>query len=206
MQKTMNKNLLLLASLLLVVGVGAGCETTTSTSTSVTDNSAMEEEYDDDDHMEDEHEGMTEQEEAMHMMEEEVASEDAAMMEVDEETLTAMTSSTIYDVAGDLEDVTGGNATGVAQAGTMDGDYVLYATMENLPELEEGYFYEGWAVRHTPFDFISTGAAEQQEDGTWVNAYKSATDYSDYTNYVLTVEPDDGDPAPAEHILEGMMK
>jgi hypothetical protein len=60
-------------------------------------------------------------------------------------------------------------------------------------------------VQKEPFKFISTGKIEQTQ-GMQVNTFSSSTDYSNYDLYVLTLEPDDGDPAPADHILEGTLE
>ncbi len=103
-----------------------------------------------------------------------------------------------------LVDVTpeGGNASGTAYYTVENGQYMLYAEFMNLPPLEDGYFYEGWVVRQDPFEFISTGEIYELA-GVQVNEFESNTDYSDFGTYILTLEPDDGDPAPADHIVEG---
>jgi hypothetical protein len=111
-----------------------------------------------------------------------------------------------FPLVGTLKDVAGGNASGIAKSGVIGGQYHVLATFENLPELDEGYFWEGWAVRKFPFDFISTGKLIEV-DGEMVNLYISSdADLIDHDFYVLTLEPDDGDPAPAGHVLEGTMK
>ena len=105
-----------------------------------------------------------------------------------------------------LADVTGGESYGLAYAQTQAGTYSLIAKMGNLPEPGEGYFYEGWIVRRgAEMSVISTGKAELIED-QYINVYQSSSDLLDHDFYVLTLEPDDGDPAPAEHILEGTLK
>ncbi len=105
-----------------------------------------------------------------------------------------------------LADVTGGGSYGLAHAIFADGKYSLVVEMGNLPVPGEGYFYEGWVVRRgDAFSAISTGKAELVND-VYVNVFMSPTDYSDHDFYVLTLEPDDGDPAPDEHILEGTLK
>lgn len=109
------------------------------------------------------------------------------------------------ELAGDLHDVTGGEAFGTARAGKDNNGYYLGATFFKLPPLEDDYFYEGWVVRRDPFDFISTGEIKMTGGGL-VNSYSSEVDYIDYDFYVLTLEPDDGDPAPAAHIVEGELK
>lgn len=107
----------------------------------------------------------------------------------------------MYDHQAVLTDVAGGTATGTVQAASARG-YRLSGEF-TLPEPEEGYFYEGWLVRRFPLSVISTGSLEQESGSMYTNVYTSAEDLSDYNQYVLTIEPDDGDPAPAEHVLEG---
>lgn len=103
----------------------------------------------------------------------------------------------------ELSDVAGGNSRGVAvYRYDSDGNYYLEVTFADLPELEEGFFYEGWLYNGATGDAPTTGAIIESEDGL-VNYFQSSIDYSDYDQYFLTLEPDDGDPAPAEHILEG---
>ena len=109
-----------------------------------------------------------------------------------------------HDFSGKLEDVSNGQATGQAYA-KYDGEtYMLYADFENLPPLENGYFYEGWVVRKNPLSIISTGETFTL-DTFHANNFSDSKDLTDHDFYVLTLEPDDGDPAPAEHILEGTM-
>ena len=110
-----------------------------------------------------------------------------------------------YQFSGPLQDVSGGKSTGVAKSNFEDGSYSLVATFENLPEPTGTDFYEGWIVRQgTTFNVISTGKAVV-EDGQYRNEYVANEDLTDHSFYVLTLEPDDGDPAPAGHILEGTM-
>lgn len=94
-----------------------------------------------------------------------------------------------------------GEESGLAYATYDDDEYSLSATFENLPELDEAeYFYEGWVV--APGSVVSTGALVE-EDGELVNRYKNTEDLTDHTQYVLTLEPQDGDPSPAAHVVEG---
>ena len=121
----------------------------------------------------------------------------------------------IYDYFGQLTDVTqaktirgvmtAGNASGVARSMFYDDTYYLLATFANLPAPQNGDFYEGWLVRKDPFDFISTGPVTTI-DGAVVNGYVSNQDLTDHNFYVLTLEPDDGNPAPADHIVAGTMQ
>lgn len=105
-----------------------------------------------------------------------------------------------------LADVTGGGSFGLAHATFEDGMYKLFASMGNLPELRDGYFYEGWVVRRgEKMSVVSTGRAMTNGDA-FVNVFTSSADLRDHTFFVLTLEPDDNNPAPAEHILEGTFR
>lgn len=141
------------------------------------------------------------EETAMMMMDSEVK-EDAMMKETDDAMMMGME----YSYSGMLADVSESGASGKAMASyDAEKGYMLYATFENLQELEPGFFYEGWIVRRgDDFSVISTGELEMVE-GEYVNTYASGTDLTDHTFYVLTLEPDDGDPAPADHVVEGEM-
>ncbi len=115
-------------------------------------------------------------------------------------------SGELFDVTngGDVLSInTNGAASGNAEASFENGVYSLRATFENLPDPENNEFYEGWIVRKgINFDVLSTGVA-QKVDGVYINEFSLEEDISDHTFYVLTIEPDDGNPAPADHILEG---
>lgn len=105
-----------------------------------------------------------------------------------------------------LADVTGGESFGIARATFVSGTFTLLVEMGNLPEPAEGYFYEGWLVRRgEDLSVVSTGRAQKTQEG-FANVYLSQQDLSGYGFYVLTLEPDDTNPSPSEHILEGSLK
>jgi len=109
-----------------------------------------------------------------------------------------------FGFSADLKDVSGGEATGHVMSGNVIDGYTLYAYFEGLPHPEDGFFYEGWVVRQNPLSVISTGKAKRSL-GDYLNTFNSKEDLTDHEQYVLTLEPDDGDPAPADHVLEGTM-
>lgn len=83
---------------------------------------------------------------------------------------------------------------------------MLYVEFDNLPEPVNGAFYEGWLVQQNPLDFFSTGVVEQDENGVYIDTYTDDVDWNQSHNfYVLTLEPNDGDPAPADHIVEAVL-
>ncbi|MFC1617692.1 anti-sigma factor [Patescibacteria group bacterium] len=104
-----------------------------------------------------------------------------------------------------LVDVTGGNATGEAWIVFKDDTTYHKVIARNMPDLVANDFYEGWLVKKPASGgFFSTGEMFYDDDeGAWVLEYEVAGDKSDYPDVVITIEPDDGDPDPAEHILEG---
>ncbi len=138
--------------------------------------------------------------------------QDLGAMEVDE-ARGAVMAELVYSHQAQLVDVTDGNvvrgiatgnqATGRAVAGLSDEFYVLMASFEYLPQPQGTDFYEGWVVRRDPLSVVSTGKLTST-DGVYTNTYLSTTDFTDHDLYVLTVEPSDGDPAPADHVVEGM--
>jgi hypothetical protein len=148
------------------------------------------------------------------MKDSEMMGSDEMMKKVDDGMMKEMMTMT-YQYSGRLEDVTrgddvrglntGGESGGVAQANYADGKYNLLVTFENLPDPVGTDFYEGWIVRKgLNFDVISSGVLKKV-DGVYTNTYSSGQDLTDHDFYVLTLEPDDGNPAPADHILEGTL-
>ncbi len=102
-----------------------------------------------------------------------------------------------------LTDVLGGAGNGVA---TMEyyRNKTTHTVIAELPPLDGDMFYEGWLVRSNPFDFFSTGPmVEWAEDGSWHLDWEGEGDFRDYNEVVITIEPNDDNPAPAEHVLEG---
>lgn len=90
------------------------------------------------------------------------------------------------------------DAEGEGYYGVNEGLIKLYADF-NIADPEEGFFYEGWLICGN--DAISTGELAKF-DGLWIDYYET-TDDIQCRRYVLTIEPDDGDPAPADHVMEG---
>jgi len=159
-------------------------------------------------------ETVMEKDETTIMMAETEPSGDAMKKEIDENMMKNIMEKT-YQYSGQLADVTngqtiqnintGGTSSGVAQADYQEGQYALLATFEGLPDPQGTDFYEGWIVRKgDAFDVISTGKVEKI-DSVYTNMYSSGQDLTDHSFYVLTIEPDDGDPAPAGHVLEGTL-
>jgi len=129
--------------------------------------------------------------------------------------ITDDTKKITYQYIGNLVDVTkskkirgvvtGDKTTGVAKAMFKDGKYFMTATFKDLPDPVGDDFYEGWIVKKSPLSVLSTGKAIKKDD-VYVNSFFSDKDLTDHDFYVLTLEPNDKNPAPADHIVEGTMK
>lgn len=108
--------------------------------------------------------------------------------------------------SGALADVTEGTSYGLANVNSDGNVFTVSATAGGLPPLSDKYFYEGWIVkRGSDMQVLSTGKLETTETD-WINVYQTTQDLSRFDFYVVTLEPDDNDPAPAEHILEGIIR
>jgi len=127
------------------------------------------------------------------------------------------TSMPTQTIRGALLDVTKGDpvrgistlptTTGAATASFDGTTYVVNATFTDLPEPQGDDFYEGWIVRKgINFAFESTGPLTNEGARAYSNNFTSSTNYLDYDFYVLTLEPNDNDPAPADHIVEGDLR
>lgn len=140
------------------------------------------------------------------------ASTNTSQPAASDESTEAKNDSGDYQYSGVLRDVTmakdvlgintKGEANGIAKASFND-KYELSVTVKDVPDPKNDDFYEGWVVRKSPFKFISTGKLTKSGD-KYINEYSSDKDLTAYDMYVLTIEPNDGDPAPAEHVVEGL--
>lgn len=97
-----------------------------------------------------------------------------------------------------LEDVTGGQASGIATR-KFENAIFTHMVLADLPDPEAGTFYEGWLVMGD--NVISTGKMRVAKGG-YLLEFESTTDYSDYNKVVVTQERV-FDNTPEEHVLEG---
>lgn len=100
-----------------------------------------------------------------------------------------------------------GESYGEVTASFENGTYTLLANLYNLPEPGAENFYEGWLVKPgKEVEIISTGRADLNESGVYVNNFDSIEDLTKYTFYVVTFESTlDNNPEPDRHILEGTL-
>ncbi len=106
---------------------------------------------------------------------------------------------------GPLTGVGGVAANGVTQAHLFEDGRYLHTVQLNVEPAKDGFFYEGWLVKGS--EVVSTGHLTNPfADTRHSLRFEADTDYTGYLNVVITLEKDDGNPAPAGHIAEGKLK
>lgn len=104
-----------------------------------------------------------------------------------------------------LASVSGSSDSGTATRGTKDGQY-YFSIKAAFPDIDrEAFAYEAWILRPIPYDYLSVGEMETNDDGEFVLEWSatSGKDYTAYTEVVITLEPKDGNPDPSGHVFEG---
>lgn len=110
----------------------------------------------------------------------------------------------VLSIAGEtvsLTDVSGTGVQGEAKRAFSDGKFYFKLALNGLESLEKGYYYEGWLNKDE--DYLSGGRVEVLAGGQGILYYQVSVDKSDYNKVFVTLEPEDGNSAPAKAILEG---
>ena len=98
-------------------------------------------------------------------------------------------------------------ANGVAQTFVFEDGASQHGLQLNIERAQDGYFYEGWLVNPSNGDVLSTGHLRSLfGDVRHALQFQSDDNLTGYTKVIVTLEPDDGDPSPAEHAAEGTLK
>jgi hypothetical protein len=114
-----------------------------------------------------------------------------------------------FDIPDDLEKaelqpVGNDNYSAVATRKYENGLYT-HTIIADLPDPEEGTFYQGWLFKGNPDDsdysIVSTGKLRIAKGGYLLD-FESGTDYSDYQRVVITLE-NNLDDKPETYVLEG---
>lgn len=99
-----------------------------------------------------------------------------------------------------LKDVSGGQAVGTAWRQYDGTRFYHKIDANNLPALEKGFYYEGWLVGES--GFFSSGRLAVVS-GRGMLYYSAEEDKTGFRGVVVTLEAEDGNPAPDKHVLEG---
>lgn len=96
-------------------------------------------------------------------------------------------------------------ANGVAQAHRFEDGLFLHTIQLNIAIPEDGYFYEGWLEKDGKK--VSTGHLTNPFGDVRHNlCFESDDDFTDQLEVYVTLERDDGNPAPGTVVAEGKMK
>lgn len=98
-----------------------------------------------------------------------------------------------------LKDVSGGQAVGTAWRQYDGAKFYHKINANSLTMPDKGFFYEGWLVGSS--GFFSTGRLAVVS-GLSLLYYTVAEDKTGFSGVVITLEEEDGNAAPAKHILE----
>ena len=107
---------------------------------------------------------------------------------------------------GAMAGVNGTPANGVAQAHSFEDGHYLHTIQLNIEAAPDGSYYEGW---------ISKEGASPVSTGQLTNAmgdvrhsvrFEAQKDFTGYLNVTVTLEKDDGNPAPSDRVAEGVMR
>ncbi len=100
-----------------------------------------------------------------------------------------------------LQDVAGMGASGKVKRAFSDGKFYLRIEASGLRLPEKGYFYQGWLKKDD--QYLSVGRMEVGLPGEGRLYYTASGDRLEYNEVKVTLEPEDGNEAPAKAVLEG---
>ncbi|HUV47285.1 MAG TPA: hypothetical protein VMW29_04070 [Candidatus Bathyarchaeia archaeon] len=103
--------------------------------------------------------------------------------------------------ATEIRDLVGSGAEGEVKRAFSDGKFYYRLNVSGLRLPEKGYYFEGWFKKGD--DFLSVGRLELSALGEAKLYYTASEDRSEYNQILVTLEPEDGNEAPAKAVLEG---
>ena len=134
----------------------------------------------------------------------EPAKEDKGLSLIEQQQLKNTIDTTLEDKDTKtiiLKDVSGGNSYGSASRLYKNSLFSFKAVLKDLPSPEKGFYFEGWLVDPSAKYFSLGRVNPEKTQGTLY--YQSSTDETAYNQVVVTLEPEDDNPAPGKHIQEG---
>src|SRR3972149_1636312 len=105
----------------------------------------------------------------------------------------------------DMKDVGRGKATGKAWLAFYAEKTYLRMRAAGLLESRGSNYYEGWIMKNSKSnEFFLAGNIDLSADGAGIIDLVLDGDKTDFRTIVITNEPNDGNPIPDIHILEGI--
>ncbi len=98
-------------------------------------------------------------------------------------------------------------ANGLAKVHVFEKGISLHTLQVNITLPKDGSFYEGWLVDPQTKERISTGHLSSLFGDVRHNLdYQAKRDLSAFTNVIITLEKDDGNPSPGMEVATGPLK
>ena len=98
-------------------------------------------------------------------------------------------------------------ANGLAKVHVFEKGVSLHTLQVNVAMPKDGTFYEGWLVNPKTNERLSTGHLKSLFGDVRHNLdYQAERDLRAFTKVIITLEKDDGNPAPGTEIATGILK
>lgn len=98
-------------------------------------------------------------------------------------------------------------ANGLAKTHVFEKGVSLHTLQVNIPLPKDGMFYEGWLLNPDTKERVSTGHLQSLFGDVRHNLdYQASRDLSAFTQVIITLEKDDGNPAPGKEVGTGTLK
>lgn len=107
---------------------------------------------------------------------------------------------------GAMQGIGGVPANGFAKSHRFDDRAFLHTIQLNINPASDGFFYEGWLVDKDGNTISSGHMRSLFGDARHALRFEADRDLRDYLKVLVTLEPDDGDPSPAEHVAAGTLR
>lgn len=98
-------------------------------------------------------------------------------------------------------------ANGLAKTHVFEKGVSLHTLQVNIPLPKDGTFYEGWLLNGKTGERISTGHLRSLFGDVRHNLdFQDHRDLQAFTDVIITLEKDDGNPAPGIEVAAGTLK
>jgi len=98
-------------------------------------------------------------------------------------------------------------ANGLAKVHVFEKGTSLHTLQVNVALPKDGSFYEGWLVNPKTNERVSTGHLKSLFGDVRHNLdYQAERDLRAFTKVIITLEQDDGNPAPGKEVASGILK
>ncbi|MDD5041614.1 MAG: anti-sigma factor [Candidatus Peribacteraceae bacterium] len=98
-------------------------------------------------------------------------------------------------------------SNGLAKVHVFEKGVSLHTLQVNIALPKDGYFYEGWLLNPATNERISTGHLKSLFGDVRHNLdHQEERDLREFTKVIITLEKDDGNPAPGTQVATGTLK